>query len=239
MWRMQYSIAVNLPKIYHILENMHRIADRPDLYTEQEAYDYVRKNVVGLMKKSGFIRTECFGKENLPGEGGYVLYPNHQGKYDAYSIIDVHEKALTAVMDRERSYFVLINEIMETLRGQRLDLKDARQALKVMNQIAQEVAQGRRYCIFPEGGYTNDKRHTLWEFKPGCFKAATKAGVPIVPTVLVDSYKVYNSWTLLPVKTQVHFLEPLYPQEYQGMNTSQIAAEVKNRIARKLEALGY
>lgn len=239
MWRMNYTIVMNLPRLPKILETMHRMADRPDLYPEQEAYDYVRNVVVRLMKKTGCIRTECFGKENLPPEGGYVLYPNHQGKYDAYSIIDVHEKALTAVVDREMSYFVLVNEIMETLRGKRLDLKDTRQALKVINQIAQEVAQGRRYTIFPEGGYSNDKHHTLWEFKPGCFKAAMKAKAPIVPVTLVDSYKVYNSWTVLPVKTQVHFLQPLYPEEYQGMSTTQVAAEVKNRIARKLEELGY
>ena len=237
MWRMDWSIILNLPKLPKILETMHRMTDRPDLYSEQDCYDYVRY-IVSLMEKSGCITTECFGKENLPEEGGYVLYPNHQGKYDAYSIIAVHEKALTAVMDREMSYFVLVNEIMEILRGKRLDIRDARQALKVMNQISQEVAQGRRYTIFPEGGYDNQKRNTLWDFKPGCFRAATKAGVPIVPVVLKDSYKVYNSWQITPVKTQVHFLEPIYAEEYQNMNTTQIAAAVKERIRNKLVDLG-
>lgn len=234
MWRMNYSIMVNLPRLPKILETMHRMADRPELYCEQECYDYVRGTVVRLMKKTGFIRTECFGTENLPEEGGYVLYPNHQGKYDGYSIISSHEKALTAVMDREMSYFVLMNEIMETLRGKRLDIRDARQALKIMNAVAEEVKQGRKYIIFPEGAYDNNKRNTLWDFKPGCFKAATKACAPIVPVVLVDSYKAYNSWTVLPVKTQVHFLEPLYYEDYRDRNTTQIAAEVKRRIQEKL-----
>lgn len=234
MWRMNYTIAVNLPRLPKILETMHRMVDRTDLYSEQDAYDYVRDTVVGLMKKTGHIRTECFGAENLPGEGGYVLYPNHQGKYDAYSIISVHEKALTAVMDREMSYFVLVNEIMETLRRKRLDIRDARQALKVMNAVAGEVKQGRRYIIFPEGAYDNDKHNALWDFKPGCFKAATKAAAPIVPVALVDSYKAYNSWTVGPVKTQVHFLQPLYYEDYRNMNTTQIAAEVRRRIQEKL-----
>lgn len=239
MWRMGYSIAVNLPRLYGILEKMHRMTDRPDLYSEQQCYNYIRDVVVGLMKKTGFIRTECFGLDNLPQEGGYVLYPNHQGKYDGYSIIDVHEKALTAVMDREMSYFVLVNEIMEMLRGKRLDIHDPRQGLRVMQAISEEVKEGRRYIIFPEGGYDNHKHNTLWDFKPGCFRAALRANAPIIPVVLVDTYKVYNSWTPFPVKTQVHFLTPLYPQDYQGMNTTQIAAEVKKRIAEKLNHLGY
>ena len=237
MWRMKYTITVNLPRLPKILETMHRMADRPDLYSEQEAYDYVRGTVVGLMKKTGYIRTEGFGLENLPKEGGYVLYPNHQGKYDGYSIISCHEKPLTAVMDREMSYCVLIDEIIESLRGKRLDIRDVRQGLKIINAVAEEVKQGRRYIIFPEGAYDDRKHNTLWDFKLGCFKAATKASVPIVPVALVDSYKAYNSWTPFPVKTQVHFLQPLYPEEYRDMNTTQISAVVKTRIGEKLAQL--
>ena len=184
------------------------------------------------------MKTDVFGRENLPSEGGYVLYPNHQGKYDAYSIVDVHEKPVSLVMDREMSYFIFVSEIVDALRGKRMDIHNARQALTVINRIAEEVAQGRRYVIFPEGGYDNQKRNSLWDFKPGCFKAATKAEAPIVPVVLVDSYKVYNSWTLLPVRNQVHYLEPIYPRDYRDLNTHQIARIVKARIEAKLTELG-
>ena len=119
-----------------------------------------------------------------------------------------------------------------------MDIHDARQALPVINQVAQEVKDVRRYIIFPEGAYSNEKKNTLWDFKPGCFKAATKAGAPIIPVVLVDSYKVYNRWSFAPVKTQVHFLKPICYEEYQSMNTTQIAAMVKERIQKKLVQLG-
>lgn len=237
MWRLGYTILMNMPRLPKILETMHRMIDRTDLYSEQDRYDYVRY-ITGLMKKTGCITTECTGLENLPTEGGYVMFPNHQGKYDAYSILSVHDSPLSVVMDREKSYAILINEIIEILRAKRMDIQNARQALTVINQIAREVKEGRRYIIFPEGGYSDEKRNSLWDFKPGCFKAATKAGVPIIPVVLVDSYKVYNSWQLTPVKTQVHFLEPLTSEHYQDMNTTQISALVKERIQNKLAELG-
>lgn len=41
------------------------------------------------------------------------------------------------------------------------------------------------------------------------------------------------------MKTQVHFLEPLYYEDYAGMTTIQIAAIVKERIQTKLTELGY
>ena len=54
----------------------------------------------------------------------------------------------------------------------------------------------------------------------------------------MDSYKVYNSWRITPVKTQVHFLQPLYPDDYQGLTTYQIRDIVKERIQTKLHELG-
>lgn len=238
MWRMNYIILKNLPRLPKIMETMHRMTDRSDLHSEQDKYDYVRY-CTSLMQKSGHIKTECFGAENLPAEGGYVLYPNHQGKYDAYGILSVHDKPLSVVMDRERSYFILINEIINILQGKRMDIHNARQALTVINQVAQEVKQGRRYIIFPEGGYSNEKQNSLWDFKPGCFKAATKSEAPIIPVVLVDSYTVFNSWQLSPVKTYVHYLEPLYHEDYKDLSTTQISEIVKERIKSKLTELGY
>lgn len=237
MWRMNYTILKNLPRLPKLLETMHRIVDRPDQYTEQDAYDYIRY-IVGLMQKTGHVRTECYGEENLPTNGGYILYPNHQGKYDAYSIVSVHAKSLSVVMDREKSYYVLVDEIIETLNGKRMDIQDVRQAFQIISQIAEEVAQGRRYIIFPEGAYSDKKHNNLWDFKTGCFKAATKSGAPIVPVALVDSYKAYNSWQITPVKTQVHFLESIYYEEYKNLNTAQIGTIVKTRIQNKLAELG-
>ena len=228
-----YSILMNLGRLPKIVQTLHRMVDQREKHSEEEIYDYVRY-IVSLMKRTEKMKTLCFGRETLPAEGGYILYSNHQGKYDAYSLVDVHEKPLSPVMDREKSYFIFVSEIVDALRGKRLDLHDARQALTVMNQVAGEVAEGRHYLIFPEGAYDNQKHNTLWEFKPGCFKAATRAKAPIVPVALVDSYKVYNSWQLTPVTTQAHFLEPLYYEDYKDLNTHQIAAVVKVRIQAKL-----
>jgi len=237
MWRMNYTIAVNLFRLQGILEMLHRIVLRPEEYTDADGYDYVRY-IIGLMQKTGFIKTERFGEELLPEEGGYVLYPNHQGKYDAYSIVSVHDKPLSVMMNREQSYYPLVSDIVDVLRGKRLDVESPRHGLKIISEIADEVSQGRRYIIFPEGTYDDQKHNTLWDFKPGCFKAAVKAKAPIVPVALVDSYKAYNSWQITPVKTQVHFLEPITYAQYRDLNTIQIAAIVKDRIQKKLDEVG-
>lgn len=234
MWRFFYTIARCLDVLPGMLERMHRLSDGESGASEEERYDYVRY-VTGVMQKRGHIQTERFGVENLPEEGGYVMYPNHQGKYDAYGIIGAHDKPLSFVMDKEKSYGIFIHEIVETLRGKRLEKDNNRQGLRVINQVAEDVKAGQRYILFPEGGYEENQRNRLGEFKAGCFKISLKSQTPIVPVVLVDSYKVFNSWQLTPVKTQVHFLRPIAYQEYKDLKTNQIAALVKERIQERLD----
>lgn len=69
----------------------------------------------------------------------------------------------------------------------------------------------------------------------GCFKIALKSKAPIVPVALVDSYRVFNSYHLGPVTTQVHYLEPIFYEQYGKMRTAEIAALVKQKIQEKLD----
>lgn len=235
MWRFYYTIARNLYRLPGIIGTMRRMA-KPENYVEEEGYACVRY-VISEMKRTGHIKTECYGAENLPAEGGYMLYPNHQGKYDAYGIVSVHDAPCSVVMDQAKSHGLFIREIIDLLRGKRMDIHDTRQALTIINEMTAEVIAGRRFILFPEGGYTKQQKNTLGEFKPGCFKISLKSKTPIVPVVIWDSYKAFNSAQLTPVTTQVHFLAPIPYEEFQGMKTQEIAAMVKERIQEKLDEL--
>ena len=106
--------------------------------------------------------------------------------------------------------------------------------MKTILQIADEVKNGRRYIIFPEGGYDHNKNE-LQDFMAGSFKCATKARAPIVPVAIIDSYKPFGVNSLRKVKTQVHFLEPILFEEYGKMTTAEIAGMVKDRIASAID----
>ena len=89
------------------------------------------------------------------------------------------------------------------------------------------------FIIFPEGGY--EKNHNyMREFKPGAFKSALMARCPVIPVVLVDSWKVFNHISIGDVHTQVHYLKPIPYEEYQGMNTRELSDLVKSRIEEVL-----
>ena len=229
-------IARNILILPGIIGKMRQMAADSDEYSEEDCYKYLQY-VVDLMQRTSFIRTEVYGEENLPKEGGYIMYPNHQGKYDAYGIVGVHGQPCTVVMDQAKSHAIFIREVIDMVKGKRLDKQDVKQAFAIISEITQEVKQGRRYIIFPEGGYEKDKKNSLSEFKAGCFKASLKSKTPIVPVALIDTYKPFNSWCFGKVTTQVHFLKPIFYEEYKDLRTQQIALLVKERIQQKIDAV--
>ena len=75
----------------------------------------------------------------------------------------------------------------------------------------------------------------MLEFKGGSFKAATKAKCPIVPVALIDSFKPFDTNSIAPVTVQVHFLKPLYYDDYKDMKTNDIAELVRSQIQKTIQ----
>ncbi len=204
-------------------------------HSEEERYALANEMVSKMNNSSGY-KTIANGLENLPKEGGYLLYPNHQGKYDVLGIFITHKKPCAFVMDEKKSHIILVAEFLGLVRGKAIIMNDLRQTLSVFKQIASEITtEGRKYIIFPEGGYKENNKNKMETFKPGSFKLAQMSKAPIVPVALVDSYKVYNSPHKGPVTTYVYYLEPIYYDEYKGMKTIEIARMVQDRIQHKLD----
>lgn len=227
MLRFIQLIICNLTRIY-MIPKMSYMSKHPEKYTEEECYAYARLTV-NRMVKSGHIMTEGFGMENLPKEGGYVMFPNHQGKYDALGIIYTHEKPCSVVIDDAKSHVILTTQFLNLIRAKRMFKNDLRQSVRIIKEISEEAAAGRRYIIFPEGGYYHN-HNEVCDFKPGCFKSAMRAKVPIVPVVLIDSYKVFEEWSIRNVKTQVHYLPAISYEEYKDKNSKEVANMVHGII---------
>ncbi|MGN1179677.1 MAG: lysophospholipid acyltransferase family protein [Suilimivivens sp.] len=228
MLRLFYVIIISLPFILFYLGKAAYIERHDNRYTEKDRYEIARR-AVSIMQHNGFIHTDIYGKENLPEDGGYVMYANHQGKYDALGIISGHEKPCTVMIDEKRSHQIITSQFVDLLKGSRLDKTDMKKQLKTVLQVISEVKDGRRYIIFPEGGYDHN-RNEVHEFLPGAFKCAIKSGCPIIPVALIDSYKPFELNSLKPVTTQVHFLEPLFYEDYKEMTSREIADLIRDKI---------
>ena len=233
MLKLFYVIFMNLHRAPYIIPRMRKEADHPERFSEEQRYSLVQ-HAIYLMNKTGKINTIATGLENLPKEGGYMMYPNHQGKYDVLGIMYTHESPCSFVMYKRKSHTILVREFCYLVQAKRLEKDNPRQGITIINQVAEEVKAGKKYILFPEGGYRFNNKNHVCDFKAGSFKIALKSHAPIVPIALIDSYKVFNSFHIGPSTTYVHYLKPITYEEYKDMKSQEIAELVKERIEEKI-----
>ena len=87
MLRFYFVIIISIYLIIYYIVVADHYSDNRDKYDEFSCYNLARR-MIGDIQKRANIRTIAYGKDKLPkGEGGYIMYANHQGKYDALGII--------------------------------------------------------------------------------------------------------------------------------------------------------
>ena len=211
-------------------------ASHVDNYPEITRFKLL-KYIVKRANKGGNVTIETYGKENIPEKSGFMFFPNHQGLYDVLAIVDACPRPFSVVAKKEVANVPLLKQTFACMKAYMIDRDDVRQSMQVILDVTEQVKKGRNYLIFAEGTRSREGNKLL-EFKGGSFKAATKARCPIVPIALIDSFKPFDTSSIAPVTVQVHFLKPLYYDEYKDMKTTEIAKEVKLRIEAEIEKYG-
>lgn len=217
----------------YYLFQVYRLAN-VDKYDKLTRYRFIHK-MVPVVNRRGKIKVECFGVENLPKESGYILFPNHQGMFDALAIFETHERPLVTVMKKEVKDVFLLKKIIQMLQAEIIDREDIRQSMTVINNMARRVKEGENFILFAEGTRSR-KQNQIGEFKGGSFKSAYYAKCPIVPVALIDSYKPFDTGSTKPVTVQIHYLEPIYYDDYKHLKTTEISHLVSERIRETIAA---
>lgn len=205
------------------------MAAHPDKFTDEQHLEMLRL-ITERANKGGNVIIDAHGIENIPKEDGFIFYPNHQGMYDMLAIVNVVPRPVSVVVKKEAANVPFIKQVISCVRGYAIDRDNVRQGMEVILNVAKDVKNKKKnFVIFAEGTRSKNGNNLL-EFKGGSFKAATKTKCPIVPVALIDSFKPFDTKSIEPVTVQVHFLEPIYYDEYKEMKTTEIAETVKNRI---------
>ncbi len=234
MLRFYFVICTFIVTIIYNIFKMRKWT-KSDKHTFEEKYLY-GKDMIRRIKKRGRITIVRDGLENLPKEGGYIMFPNHQGKFDAQCIIDAHPTPCRYVIGSKQKGKPLVTEFTAMLDAKWIDHKNVREQVGVFSKITEEVKEGYRYFIFPEGGY-DDNHNNLIDFKSGCFTPVVRTGCPIVPVCLYDAWKIFGVNSLKKVTAFVYFLKPIYYEEYKDLRKNEISELVKTRINEKLNEL--
>lgn len=234
MNRIVTMVLKNFPIVPGAWQKLCRYAKHPEKYSEEEMYrhiQYILKRAV----RGGNIDLQVSGTENIPKEGGFMLYANHQGMFDVLAVAATCDIPVGAVLKKELYDIPFLHQVAICTKSFPMDREDVRQSLMVVQSVIREVKAGRNYLIFPEGTRSRNGNQ-MGQFHSGSFRCATRSKCPIVPVALVDSFKVLDQKGSKPVTVQIHYLKPICWEEYGNLKTTELAALVKERIAQTIEA---
>ena len=210
-----------------------RYAKNTDKYPELERWQHIQY-ILNLAVKGGNLDLKITGLENIPRDEAFMMYANHQGLFDVVAIAATCDVPLGAVLKKELYDVPFLHQIALCTKSYAMDREDVRQSLTVIQNVTEEVKNGRNYLIFPEG--TRSKLgNRMQEFHGGSFRCATKSKCTILPVALVDSFKVLDQKGSDPVTVQLHYLKPIPYEEYAGLKPAEVAALVKQRIQEKID----
>lgn len=133
---------------------------------------------------------------------------NHQSYFDI-PVLMVHLPHFAAFIAKvELEKVPMLSWWMKKMGCLFMDRKNMRQSLKVILEGIDMLKDGKSLVIFPEG--TRSELGQMNAFKPGSLKLAVKAGVPIVPVTLKNTYKVYEEHKRVrKTELSVIFHEPI------------------------------
>jgi 1-acyl-sn-glycerol-3-phosphate acyltransferase len=108
---------------------------------------------------------------------------------------------------------------------------DPRGSVKVMQQAAEAIQKKKiSLLIFPEGGRSRDGH--LRPFKEGGAYIAIKAGVPVVPVVLIGTREVLpmGSAVVYPGEVVLRLLPPIETDHLSLKDRGKLTEELRNLI---------
>lgn len=161
-----------------------------------------------------------------------VFVPNHQSYFDIPVLLAWLEKPHPLVSKVEVKKLPLIRQWMELLGCVFIDRDNARQSVSALGEAAKTMVERQRsLIIFPEG--TRSRGEQLGDFKSGGFRAALKAGVPVVPVVIDGTYRAMeaNHMWIKPASVKVQVLEPIPTKGMTREESKQIGERVRGLIA--------
>jgi len=179
-------------------------------------------------------KTQFFGLENIPLEGGLIIAINHLSYIDIPLIFtNPRRPDITALITTKYQTHPFIRWFSETAEGIWIDRDVA--DFTAIRKASQALTEGKAVGISPEG--TRSHTHQLAEGKPGTAMLALKTGVPIVPVGIqgtefaIDRLKHLRKPHMIARFGQSFTLPPIQDAEKRAEILQQYTEEIMCRIA--------
>ena len=182
------------------------------------------------------VRVKTTGLENTPKAGRFLLVCNHQFAADPGILLHYFRRSQLAFISKKENHNLFcVGRLMHRILCQELDRDDDRQALQVILRCIRILKEDKAsVAVFPEGSTNHDE--LLHHFRPGAFKIAQKANVPIVVCTVHNTRPIIKNALKKGTDVELRLLEVIPPEELKGKTTVEISDRVYKLMANDLGA---
>ena len=182
---------------------------------------------------SACFKWRCYGLDNIPKKGPFLLVSNHQSFLDP----------IFCGATPKRHFYFLARDTLFTnwffgplIRSvYAIPVKREQGDLGAMKKVIGILKEGDGVCLFPEGTRTSDGR--ILPFKAGLGLLCRRGNATIIPVVIDGAYECWPRTrklfkTGMPV--MVHYGKPISAQQAKEMGDKKLA-ELLTVTLRKMQ----
>ena len=188
-----------------------------------------------LLAASG-VRVKVEGLEHIHPDGSYVFIGNHLSYMDTPVMLAHIPVQFRFLAKRGLFKIPLLGSHLNRAGHIPVPREDPRAAVKTM-QIAADVVQRKRVSllIFPEGGRSRDGK--LRSFKEGGAYIGIRAGVPLVPVILIGTREVlpFGSGVVLSGDVTLRILKPIETSSLTLKDRGIVTEQLRSLIADQIQ----
>ncbi len=166
--------------------------------------------------------------ENLPAES-CIIVANHASYLDGILLTAALPPKFAFVIKKEMATVPFAGYFLQRIGSHFVDRTSTGKSSASAREILRSAKLNVSLGIFPEG--TFQRAAGLQPFRPGAFRIAARAGLPVVPTVITGSRHILPDGSLLPRpgRLTVTLCEPI-----PTTDADQLAAAARTAILAEL-----
>jgi 1-acyl-sn-glycerol-3-phosphate acyltransferase len=179
-------------------------------------------------------RLHVHGAEHVQPGRAYVYMANHSSLIDTPALFACLPYPFKIMAKRGLFHVPFMGWHLWTSGNFPVDRGDPRKTALSLRRVVDGIKAGKSLAVFPEGTRTPDG--ALHEFKPGTFKIAVRAGVPIVPVTIRGTFRLLPKTTLAPRpgRVDVFIGEPIETAGSSDRQLPELMERTRSAIASRL-----
>ena len=174
---------------------------------------------------------EVKGHENIPASGPVIVVSNHISNWDPMVVGSSIKRQVNFIAKEELFKIPVVGWLLKAWGV--TPVKRGRGDREAISKSLKFLRDQRVIGIFIEGTRNKQDPNRMQKPQPGAAMLALKSGATVIPVVVVNTRKIFRSFT----KVKVRIGKPLYFTEQPEVDKKELYIQVSKQIAEAIEQL--